>query len=78
MPGRAGNPSNLSVLPSPDGRLKEEAADLLEEAKSMGFQSVIIFGFNGEGIHVKHSSTKSRLEIIGALEAAKLELWLYE
>ncbi len=64
-------PTIVSVTSS----LESDANEVLEEAKSQGFESVIVFGLKGDDIHYRHSRFTSRLKMLGALEAAKQAIW---
>lgn len=48
---------------------------VLQEAIDAKFDTVIIFGFVGSRVHIKTSGVHSNLELMGALEAAKQQLW---
>jgi len=61
--------------PWSDEDLKRDAIECLEEMKSEGFTTVIVHGFKDGAIYTKTSKKHSALEILGALEAAKVEVW---
>lgn len=63
-----------SVLTFTDRNISA-AQEVLEEAKTQGFESVVILGFKEGCVHICSSQTKSRLEMIGAIEVAKQYLW---
>lgn len=54
---------------------KVKAKELLEWAIEQGYESVIIMGFSEKKIHVRSSSNNGTLELIGALEGAKMDIW---
>ena len=54
---------------------EEEAREVLAEAASEEFESVIVMGFKQGQLFIRSSSCKATLELIGALEAAKMQLW---
>lgn len=58
-----------------DRNYLEDARSLLGKAMEMEFESVILFGFKQGRIYVQSSAHPDILKLIGALEAAKLELW---
>ena len=66
----------LNLVPK-DGpeRCKADAKELLEWAITEEYQSVIIFGFKDEKIHSRSSKNNGTLELLGALEAAKIDMW---
>jgi hypothetical protein len=49
---------------------------VLKAAMEENFKTVMVFGFDGETVSIMASQNHSNLELIGALEAAKQELWL--
>ena len=49
---------------------------VLQQAMEADFKTVMVFGFDGESISIMASRMHSNLELMGALEAAKQELWL--
>lgn len=59
----------------PKGTIENTSAQVLQEAIDANFQTVIIFGFDGGKVHIKTSGLHSNLELMGALEAAKQQLW---
>ncbi len=67
------NTGAITALPTHD--YVKESRQLLEDAASIGFVSVVIFGFKDRQVHIKHSSMVNELELFGALEAAKMQLW---
>jgi len=67
------NTGAITALPTHD--YVKESRQLLEDAASVGFVSVVIFGFKDRQVHIKHSSMVNELELFGALEAAKMQLW---
>jgi hypothetical protein len=65
---------NVNELKITD-KYKTDADEVLQEAIGKGFRTVIVIGINGEGTQVRSSAFASRLEILGALEAAKQHVW---
>lgn len=64
------------VTNASDEVLKEDARQVLQEAMDMGLHSVIVFGLDSNGkICTQNSRNRNCLEVIGALEAAKIHLW---
>lgn len=59
----------------PKGTIENTSERVLKEAIDANFQTVIIFGFDGGTVHIKTSGLHSNLELMGALEAAKQQLW---
>jgi hypothetical protein len=51
------------------------ANDVLEGAIKEDFETVIVFGWKGGVLYSRMSAGKNRLEIMGALEAAKIDWW---
>jgi len=52
-----------------------DARALLEEAARMEFENVIVLGFKDGKMHIQASAHPDTLRLMGALEAAKLEMW---
>lgn len=48
---------------------------VLDEAKEMGFATVIVFGYREGQVVIKSSGHDDVLKLMGALEAAKQQLW---
>jgi hypothetical protein len=59
---------------SPGGR-QRNVVEMLEGLKEEKFESIIIHGFKDGMIYTQSSASKSALELLGALEAAKSEVW---
>lgn len=53
----------------------DDARGLLEGAAIEGFETAIVFGFKDGKMHIRASASKSTLEILGALDAAKAHVW---
>lgn len=51
------------------------AALTLRDAIASGFDSVIVFGFKDEQIFIQASEVEDKLRLIGALDAAKMQIW---
>ena len=51
------------------------STQVLQECIDMRPETVIVFAFDGSRVHIKTSSLKSNLELIGALDAAKMQIW---
>lgn len=66
--------SNVAKL-VPANHIANTSSAILQEAIDAKFQTVIVFGFVDGRVHIKTSGVQSNLEIIGALEAAKMQLW---
>lgn len=68
--------ADLKLIPKdgPEHR-REEARKVLTWALEQNFESVIIFGYDETGITSRTSEYSGRLQIIGALEAAKIKIW---
>jgi len=49
--------------------------EILEESITHNFNSVIVFGFKDGQVRIKKSKVSNNLELIGALEAAKTQIW---
>jgi hypothetical protein len=49
--------------------------ETLEDALHQEFESVIVIGYKDGHTYVKGSGCKHRVELIGALEVAKMETW---
>ncbi len=48
---------------------------VLADAVEKDFHAVIVFGYKDDRIHVMKSGIKGVVEVIGALEAVKQDLW---
>lgn len=59
----------------PKGTIENTSAQILKEAIYEEFETVIVFGFKKSRVHIKTSGLHSNLELMGALEAAKQQLW---
>lgn len=64
--------TNLKVMPS-EG-IKYEVDKVLKEASEAQFESLILFGYKSKKIYVMHSGNRSTVEMVGALEMAKVQL----
>ena len=53
------------------------ATTTLREAITEGFESVIVFGFKDGRISISASEIEDNLRLIGALEAAKQQVWTH-
>ena len=51
------------------------SAKVLQDAIDMRPDTVIVFCFVGGRVHIKTSGVHSNLELMGALEAAKQQIW---
>ena len=51
------------------------ATNTLREAIAEGFDSVIVFGFKDGKVMISASDIEDNLRLIGALEAAKQQIW---
>lgn len=59
-----------------EGGMVENAREILENAIKQELHSVIVFGILPDGgLAVMSSANRNVLEVMGALEAAKLHLW---
>jgi hypothetical protein len=54
---------------------RNKVSEVLDDAKSREYESVIVFGFKDKMITVMPSGTTNKLELLGALEAAKQHMW---
>lgn len=59
----------------PKTEVENTSIAVLKEAIEMNPDTVICFCFDGSSVHIKASGIKSNLELIGALEAAKQQIW---
>lgn len=59
----------------PKGTIENTSTPVLQEAIDMHPDTVIVFCFVGGRVHIKISGVHSNLELMGALEAAKQQLW---
>ncbi len=59
----------------PKGTIENTSKQVLQEAIGMAPDTVIVFCFSGGRIHIKTSGLHSNLELMGALEAAKQQIW---
>lgn len=50
-------------------------SEILNEAIETGFESVIVFGFKDGKVWITRSKLDNTLELLGALEGAKMHLW---
>jgi hypothetical protein len=51
------------------------AEEILKDAISMEYETVIVFGYKDGDIYTRHSDAHGALEVIGALEVAKRLMW---
>lgn len=65
----------LRIIQTRNETYCEAAKDTLLAAAEQGFEAVVVLGLRGGVIHPSHSANVSRLEMIGAIEAAKQTLW---
>lgn len=49
--------------------------DVLQEAMDENFASVIVVGFKDGQVMFKRSKLDNTIEFLGAIEAAKMQLW---
>lgn len=63
---------NLRAMPT-EGE-KFEVDRVLRDASEAKYESFILFGFKDKRIYVMHSGNRSTIEIVGALEMAKVQL----
>lgn len=63
------------VPPFSKQALVEDSARALNRALEEEFTSVIIFGFKDDKVKTITSKSRDTLRVLGALEAAKRELW---
>lgn len=64
--------NKVATLVTDGDKFKQQAIDLLEEAKDQGFVEVVIVGRrNDDSVGWQRSGTMSFLRMIGALEWAK-------
>jgi hypothetical protein len=54
---------------------RNKVGEVLDDAKSRGYEAVIVFGFKDKMITVMPSGARNKLELLGALEAAKQHMW---
>jgi len=66
--------SNIAKL-VPKDAVENTSNKVLEESMTMGFETVVVFGLRDGKIHIKCSGTQNTIELIGHLEAAKMQLW---
>lgn len=59
----------------PKGTIENISTPVLQEAIDMHPDTVIVFCFVVGRVHIKTSGVHSNLELMGALEAAKQQLW---
>lgn len=66
--------SNVATL-IPKGAFVNTSEQVLKEAIDVKPDTVIVFCFVAGRVHIKTSCIHSNLELIGALEAAKQQVW---
>lgn len=66
--------SNIATL-IPKSAFVNTSEQVLQEAIDLKPDTVIVFCFVGSRVHIKTSGIHSNLELIGALEAAKQQVW---
>jgi hypothetical protein len=49
--------------------------EILDEARSENFETVIVIGFKNKSVQFKRSKVKDTVLLLGAIEAAKMQLW---
>lgn len=65
----------IKALPTKKAAIEQEVFEILGEAVGHNFDKVVVMGMKDGRIHTTHTSCVSRLELIGALEAAKIQIW---
>jgi hypothetical protein len=65
----------MSVHAIPAKTERNEVETVLKNALEEKFDEVIVFGFKDGCAHIKRSKIENTLKTIGALEAAKVQLW---
>lgn len=55
--------------------LHRDCAAVLDAALADNYDSVIVFGFKDHQVRTRTSKSVNALELVGALEAAKREIW---
>jgi len=63
----------LDIVPK-DKQMADNAKKVLNDSLAEEYDTVIVFGFKDGNIQMKISATSSILTLVGALEAAKLNL----
>lgn len=66
---------NSPVRLVPREQFENTSKQVLQEAIDMNPDTVIVFAFDGSKVHIKTSGIHSNLELMGALEAAKQQIW---
>lgn len=59
----------------PKVAFENTSAQVLQEAIALNPETVIVFCFEGGRVHIRTSGVRSNLELIGALDAAKQQVW---
>ena len=49
--------------------------EILDETRSENFETVIIIGFKDKSVQFKRSKVNDTVLLLGAIEAAKMQLW---
>lgn len=67
--------AELRQLPTFRAGREQAVLDLLEDSKTQGYDTVIVFGFDSVGnVQIRHAGIPSITTMVGALERAKFEL----
>jgi len=64
--------SNISNITEP---VDNEVKEIIESIKELNPESLIVFAFKNKQIHIKSCRVNDTMKVIGALEAAKIQLW---
>lgn len=61
----------LGVITRQVDLYKQDAIDVLQDAATLGFESVVALGLMNGEVSIRSSANVSRLELLGAIEFAK-------
>lgn len=64
--------SKISSITEP---VDNEVKDIIESIKELNPESLIVFALKDKQIHIKSCRVNDTMKVIGALEAAKMQLW---
>jgi hypothetical protein len=74
MAGPARPMTKPKIHALPDRATRAEVEITLDETRAAGFDEVVVIGFKGRIVQLKHSNIDDTLQLLGALEYAKQKL----
>ena len=52
-----------------------QVSEILNESLAENFETVIVIGFKNKSVQFKRSKVSDTIVLLGAIEAAKMQLW---